>query len=95
MTRICVLISTTHNPGTGDEMFDILHQDPEWTNNFNPIHVNQFNQPTGLNLPPEFDCTTATPVDYFNLYLDDSVWQKIVENINKYQKYITNQKPIT
>ena len=76
-------------------MFHILHQDPEQTNNFNPIPVNQFNQPTGPNLPVEFDCTTTTPVDYFNLFLDDSVWERIVENTNKYQKYVTNQKPIT
>ena len=50
---------------TGDEMFDILTLDPEWTeSNFADIHVRQFNGPTGFNLPADFDPEIATPIDY-------------------------------
>ena len=30
-----------------DDMYDILNKDPEWTQNFSDIHVNQFTGPVG------------------------------------------------
>ena len=63
---------------------------PEWkTENFDPIHVNQFKNLTGFVRPSPLNTETATPIDYFALYITDSVFQTIVTNINKYQEYST------
>ena len=40
-----------NNMGSADDLVHILNKDPEWTQNFQQIHVNQFQQPTGVNLP--------------------------------------------
>ena len=38
--------------GTGDELYDVLNKDPEWTSpNFEDIHVRQFSERTGPDLP--------------------------------------------
>ena len=63
---------------------------PEWkSENFDPIHVNQFKNLTGYVRPSRLNTETATPIDYFQLYLTDSVFQTIVNNTNKYQQYST------
>ena len=62
----------------------------EWkTENFDPIHVNQFKNLTGYVRPSPLNTETATPKDYFQLYITDSVFQTIVNNTNKYQQYST------
>ena len=62
----------------------------EWkTENFDPIHVNQFKNLTGFVRPSPLNTETATPIDYFQLYITDSVFQTIVDNTNKYQQYST------
>lgn len=94
--NLCIDVDNLEgDPRNGDEMFDLLNCDPEWTENFNPIHVKQFNGPIGANLPPSFDCSTATPLDYFQLFMTPDIWEKIAENTNKYEKYVTAQKRIT
>ena len=80
---------------SGDQMFELLNNDPEWTEDFQPIHVKQFHEPVGPNLPPDFDCSTATPLDYFQLFMTPDIWETIAENTNKYEKYLTAQKQIT
>lgn len=62
-----------NNMGSVDDLVQIPNKDPEWTQNFQLIHVNQFHQPTGVNLPDGFDMTTATPLDYFHLYFSNNV----------------------
>ena len=80
---------------TGDEMFDILTRDPEWTeSNYADIHVRQFNGPTGFNLPGDFDVEKATPIDYFQLFFSDQVLQTICDNTNKYQQFRVAQKQV-
>ena len=66
----------------GDEMFDILQKDPEWLEMFLPIHVNQFTQPTGLNLPEDFNTDTESLLEYFQLFFSNEVMETIVQNTN-------------
>ena len=80
---------------TGDEMFDILTRDPEWTeSNYADIHVRQFNGLTDFNLPGDFDPEKATPIDYFQLFFSDQVLQTICNNTNKYQHFCVAQKQV-
>ena len=65
----------------------------EWkTDYFVPIHVNQFKNVTGYVHPSPLDLTIATPIEYFQLYITGNVFQTIVDNTNKYQKYTTRVK---
>ena len=66
----------------GDEMFDILQKDPEWLETFLPIYVNQFTQPTGPNLPEDFNTDTASPLEYFQLFFSNEVMETIVQSTN-------------
>ena len=74
-----------------DEMFDVLTKDPEWSRMFKPIHVNQFKEPSGPNLPPGFDLCSS-PVDYFQLFFTDTVLSTICDNTNKYQLFRCEEK---
>ena len=56
-------------------MFEILNNDPEWTQNFMPNHVKQFSGPVGHKLGDNFDTSVATPLDYFQLFFDDTVFK--------------------
>ena len=78
-----------------DEMHDILNKDPEWTQNFSQIHVNQFTGPIGTNFPVNFDTTTASPLEYFQLFFSDDVFERICNNTNKFKKFRVEQKKIT
>ena len=70
-----------------------LFVSPEWKiENFNPIHVNQFKNVTGFVCPSPLNPETATPIDYFQMYIRDTVFQTIVNNTNKYQQYSTRVK---
>ena len=80
---------------SSDEMYDILNKDPEWTQQFSPIHVNQFTGLLGTNFPHDFDTSTASPIDYFQLYFSDDVFQHICDNTNKFQKFRFQQKRVT
>ena len=93
---LCVDIDNLGNDTrSANEMHDVLNNDPEWTQNFLPIHVNQFTGPFGTELGPEFDPAVATPLDYFQLYFSDDVFEVICDNTNKYQKFRLAQKKIT
>ena len=78
-----------------DEMDDIINKNPEWTQNFSQIYVNQFTGPVGTNLGIEFDTSVATPLDYFQLYFSDQVFQRICDNTNKFKNFRVQQKRIT
>ena len=51
-----------------DDMYDVLNKDPEWTQDFSDIHVNQFTGPVGSLLGIDFDTSVASPLDYFQLF---------------------------
>ena len=93
MDDLCVdLDNLGSNNQNGDEMFDSLQKDPEWSETFLPIHVNQFNQLTGSNLPQDFNMDTASPLEYFQLFFSNEVMEKIVQNTNAYVQYSVQQK---
>ena len=49
---LCVDIDNLGNDTrSANEMHDVLNNDPEWTQNFLPIHVNQFTGPFGHMTP--------------------------------------------
>ena len=78
-----------------DDMYDVLNKDPEWTQDFSDIHVNQFTGPVGSLLGIDFDTSVASPLDYFQLFFSDNVFQKICDNTNKFKKFRVEQKKIT
>ena len=86
------LANDTRSP---DDMYDILNNDPEWTQNLSDIHVNQFTGPVGNKLGSDFDTSLASPLDYFQLYLSDNVFQQICNNTNKFKEFRVQQKNIT
>ena len=86
------LSQDSRNP---DDMHDILNMDPEWTQNFSQIHVNQFTGPVGTNFPDNFDTTTASPLQYFQLFFSNDVFERICKNTNKFKKFRVEQKKIT
>ena len=86
------LANDTRSP---DDMYDILNTDPEWTQNFSDIHVNQFTGPVGNKLGSDFDTSLASPLDYFQLYFSDNVFQPICDNTNKFREFRVQQKNIT
>ena len=79
---------------TPDEMFEILNNDPEWTQNFMPNHVKQFSGPVGHKLGENFDTSVATPLDYFQLFFDDTVFERLCMNTNKFKDFRCTQKRI-
>lgn len=79
----------------GDVMTELLQKEIDWTQNFKPIFVANFSEPTGPNLPEYFDTSTATPVDYFQLFFTDEVFDRITNNTNLYHDYRVALKKIT
>ena len=93
---LCVDIDNLGNDTrSANEMHDVLNNDPEWIQNYLPIHVQQFNGPLGTQLGPAFDPSVATPLDYFQLFFSDNVFEVICDHTNKYQKFRVEQKKIT
>lgn len=82
-------------PGEGDDLYDVLNQEITWTQDFKPIRLHNFTEPTGPNLPANFDTSTAQPVDYFKLFFTDEIFDEITKNSNAYQAYCTSRKQIT
>ena len=93
---LCIDVDNLGNDSRSpDDMHDILNRDPEWTQNFSQIHVNQFTGPLSTNFPPMFDTSIATPLDYFQLFFSDDVFSQICENTNKFKMFCVEQKKIT
>ena len=65
---------------------------PNWTRTFTDFTVPYFAQAVGPELPADFDVTTATPLDYFKLFIPDQVFEMMVENTNKYVDWSVNRK---
>ena len=75
-------------------LFDLLNKDPEWSETFQETHVKQFQGSRRCKLPHEMDTATSTPLDYFKLFISDTVLEKICTNTNKYVHFCVNQKRI-
>ena len=76
------------------EMLEILNNDLEWTQNFMPNHVKQFSGHVGHKLGENFDTSVATPLDYFQLFFDDNVFERLCMNTNKFKDFHCTQKRI-
>ena len=63
--------------------------------NFQKIHVRGFLGNGQVNLPPNFDTSTAKAIDYWKLFVTDENIRTICENTNKYYKYKLQMKRIT
>ena len=60
---------------------------PTWTSDFSDFTVLPFTKYEGARLPRDFDTSTATACDYFRLFFDDEVIDKIVQYTNGYAEY--------
>jgi len=70
--------------------------EPDWkSENFVTPDVPPFMGVSGADLPSDFDVNSAKPVDYFSLFWSDDVFEKIVENTNKFSKFLETQKRVT
>ena len=76
------LANDIRNP---DEMFKLLNNDPKWTQNFMPNHVKQLTGSVGHKLGDNFDTSIATPLDYFQLFFNDTVFERVCTNTNNFK----------
>ena len=83
---------------TGNPLFDeYLDSDdfekPVWVKTrLKSFHVPDFNGPTGLNFPANFDPENASPWQYVRLFVTHEVLQLILNNTNKYATWKQRQK---
>ena len=60
---------------------------PEWSQNFRDIQIDDFTNDFGPVLPDTFDVATATPIDYFNLLFKPEIFNQIRDHTNNYAIY--------
>jgi hypothetical protein len=62
---------------------------PDWTTtNFSAETVLPFEKESGPCLPDDFDIHVATPLDYFQLFFTDFLFDKVVEYTNGYSNWL-------
>ena len=64
---------------------------PEWSQNFRNIQIDDFAHEHGPVLPDTFDVATATPIDYFNLLFKPEIFAQIRDDTNNYATYRRNE----
>lgn len=77
-----------------ESMKEILNSDPQWKDTYSPLHVKQCRGSTRSKLPSDFDVSTSTPLDYYQLFMTDEVFTTIFENTNKYFDFRVRQKQL-
>lgn len=76
--------------------FNFLEKAIPWKQSrFDPIFIEPFTQRVGPKLPENFDTATATPIDYFRLFMTDDVYQTICDNTNNYVQHYAEVRRIT
>ena len=68
------------------------NQQAEWTQNFEGISINAFEQTSGPLLPDGFDVATASPLDYFELLFKPRIFNEIKTYMNNYALFCQDQK---
>ena len=53
-----------------------------WLKIFGGINVDEFDTPSGPQLPDEFDIATATPMKYFDLLFPERIFEVLKNNMN-------------
>ena len=64
---------------------------PEWSQNFRNIQIDDFAHGHGPVLPDTFDVATATLIDYFNLLFKPEIFAQIRDDTNNYATYRRNE----
>ena len=77
------------------DLFDLFDKPVKWTQRFCDINLHEFNTISGPKLPRDFDVSTATPRDYFSLFVTEEMLETITKNTNSYQEFVLNRKRIT
>lgn len=83
------------NDTFGDYFTDFV--EPKWTSDkrkFKVPEVRHFTQEEGPQLPELFDFYNASPLDYLELFIDDTVYKEIADNTNSYAKFRQHIKKI-
>lgn len=75
---------------------DFLEKSIPWRKApFKETFVEEFREEIGPKLPDNWDYCNATPLDYFSLFFNGDVIQKICDNTNHYARYFAEMKRIT
>ena len=75
----------------GDMLLDaqkLKDYKPTWTSDFSAFTVLPFSHHEGARLLRDFDTSTATACDYFRLFFDENVVDKIVQYTNGYANVV-------
>lgn len=75
-----------------EEEEDFIVKPPVWTDTFVPSHVPFFQGPTGPVYPNSFDCRTASPLEYLQLFLTDDFLELVLQNSNEYARKRRREK---
>ena len=81
------------------EMSDVEADDdivsPQWIEkDFDPVLTPVFNEAVGPIYPGNFTASTANPLQYLQLFLDDDILNTIVRNTNKYALWKIDQEDL-
>lgn len=76
------------------DLFDSCDKPIKWTRNFRDIDLHEFSTYSGPKLPQDFDVRTATPKDYFSLFVTEEMLETITKNTNSYQQFVVDRKRI-
>ena len=88
-------VSSVSSEESDNNQDDFQLEEPEWiSDNFTHVDTDPFTQNIGPNLPDTFDAETATPVDYFKLFLTDDILAEVTRNSNRYASYLDGQKKL-
>lgn len=71
---------------------DFVVNPPEWTDNFVTADFPYFSQATGEVFPGDFDCATATALDFLQLFIPDTFLEGVLKNTNCYARRRRREK---
>ena len=77
--------------GIGGEHEDLQ---AKWSQKFWGINIDEFDTPSGPQLPDGIDVATATPIKYFDLLFPERIFEVLKNNMNCYAEFHCNQNLI-
>ena len=86
-------IESTGENGNDDDEQSVTYN-PVWTTDLENVQVPYFTSYTGSLLPPEFDCQTSHPIDYFSLFYTQYLVDLLVTHTNLYHAWCVENKQI-
>ena len=86
-------VSSVSSDEDDNEVDDFEFDEPIWTNSsFVNVDVDEFEEISGPQLPPDFDTARAMPLDYFQLFFSETVIRDITKNTNRYAAFLIAEK---